>query len=115
MTTHAEDPQNFQLPSQWEIDPRSQPLFVNQVMVQPGINALPDGSAPAGIYVRFGHAMPPLFPDNPTPEMISEFGAIPVTVTGQFYLTLDIVRNLRDSLDNILKAFDRAGEDSRDL
>lgn len=105
MNSPVEQPKSFELPSQWEVDPRSLPMLVNQIMVQPGINAQLDGSGPAGVYLRFGHANTPIFPDNPTPDMVADLGTIPVTVVGQFYLTMDIVRNLRDSMDSLMKTF----------
>lgn len=99
---HAQKPVEISLGAQWEYDTRGRPALANQVLIQ---HAMPDGSTgkPTGMYIRLGHVNPPIFTGEMSQEVAQTLGPLPVVVVGDFYLPLQSVIALRDSLNEALR------------
>lgn len=108
MTNEAE--QSVQVAVQWLPPAAGAPVTVNQFLIQGGP---PVGQAAEvdGVFLTLGTLVPPYFSPDLTPEQIQQFVVNPpvalVTPVGQFFLTMDRMRELRDHINSVLDAVDR--------
>lgn len=97
------------LPSEWRIDPATHPMVVNQFMLRMGLSSGAEDK-PSGIYLTLGHVTPPALPPGAAPaELLEEYGPIPITPAGHFYIPLGFAEDLRDNLTQIIEALRGSG------
>ncbi|WP_269997202.1 hypothetical protein [Arthrobacter sp. B2a2-09] len=88
--------------AKWEYDPRQLPTVVNQVLIQHAMADAQTGRS-NGMYISLGHVNPPVFIGEMSAEQASNIDPLPVVIVGSFYLPMQSVIALRDSLSEALR------------
>lgn len=98
----AQPHEQMAVAAEWEYDSRALPAVANQVLIQ---HAMFDGNTgrPTGMYIHLGHVNPPIFKAEMSAEQASNIDTLPVVVVGNFYLPMQSVIALRNSLDEALR------------
>jgi hypothetical protein len=95
--------------AQWVLNPGEIPAVFNQILIQPG-STIADKLD--GCYLTFGHVAPPVIPDGLSQEQLEDYSRVnvlPVTPVGRYFVTLDRLTELRDTIDDFL-AKNREGD-----
>ncbi|WP_284985466.1 hypothetical protein [Arthrobacter sp. fls2-241-R2A-172] len=99
---HPQSHEQVAVAAEWEYDTRALPAVANQVLIQ---HAMFDGNTghPTGMYIHLGHVNPPIFKGEVSAGQAQSIAALPVVVVGNFYLPMQSVVALRDSLNEALR------------